>query len=128
MSASVGHSSYSLRLHERAIRDIESAFVRLSELTSLENAFEWRNGLKVCIAGLATNPRKYAIVRERFHMEVRQVTFARKGSWSVHRVIYTVLDEDEPAYDTNTVVILHIRHASSRPISAKGAQNLEAER
>ena len=74
-------------------------------------------GLKETIAGLSTRPRRYSVVPERFRREVRHALYHRPGSQSVYRILFTITGEQESSEDAPTVTILHVRHASSRPIT-----------
>src|SRR5436853_3180747 len=86
---------YALRLQERAIRDITAAYVRMADLISLKVANEWRDGLRDAIAGLATNPRRYPRVPEKFKREVRHLIFRRTGSKAAYRVLFAITDAEE---------------------------------
>ena len=117
---------YAIRLQERAVRDITAAYVRMEELVSLKVADDWRDGLKIAIAGLATNPRRFSPVPERFHREVRHLLYRRRGSRAAHRVLYTISSEEHQAPEPPTVTILHVRHAAMRPISRAQARQIES--
>ena len=112
---------------ERAVRDINIAYVRFAELTTPDIADAWRNGLKEAIAGLATNPRRYPLVPERFRRKVRHIVYRRQGSKTAYRILFTITGEEEASQDAPTVTILHVRHAASRPISRTQAREIEAQ-
>lgn len=118
---------YALRLQERAVRDINIAYVRFAELVSADIADEWRVGIQEAIAGLATNPRRYPRVPERFQREVRHALYRRPGSRTAYRILFTITGEEEGSQDAPTVTILHVRHASSRPITRTQARQIEAQ-
>ncbi len=118
---------YALRLQERAIRDINSAFVRFAEMISLDVAKQWRKGVREAISGLSTHPRRCPLVPERFQGEVRQLLYRRPGSKTAYRIVFSITGEQMHSSDAPTVSILHVRHAAGRPITRKEAQQLEAE-
>ena len=109
--------AYVLRLHERAVRDINAAYVRLAELVSPDVADQWQDGLQGAIASLATKPRRCPLVPERFTREVRQLLYRRHGSQTAYRILFTITGEQAQSPDPPTVTILHIRHASARAIT-----------
>lgn len=119
--------TYALRLHERAVRDINAAFVRLAEMVSEEHAYLWRDGLRNAIASVAARPRRFPLARERFRREVRQLLYARVGSKTTYRILFTITGETADSLEAPTVTILHIRHASARPITRNKAREIDSE-
>ena len=119
--------TYALRLHERAVRDINAAFVRFSELGSFDVADQWRDELREAISSLATNPRRCPLAPERFRREVRQLVYRRRGSRTAYRILFTITGEQAESEDAPTVTILHIRHASARPIPRSRTREIEAD-
>ena len=118
---------YALRLQERAIRDTNIAFVRLAETVSLDIAKQWRAGVREAIAGLSSNPRRYPLVTEKFTNEVRHILYRRPGSKAAYRIVFAITGETASSQDAPTVSILHVRHASARPITRKEARQIESE-
>lgn len=118
---------YALRFQERALRDIDAAFVRLAELTSDEIADEWRDGLREAIAGLAASPRRHPLAPERFRREVRHLLYQRPGSRVTYRVLFTVTGEEEGASEGPTVTILHLRHGAAKPLTRAEARQVEGQ-
>jgi plasmid stabilization system protein ParE len=117
--------TYVLRVQEHAARDINAAYVRLAELTSPENADEWQDGLRQAIASLATSPRRCPLVPEKFRHETRQLLYRRPGSQVAYRILFTIIGEQAQSPDPPTVIILHIRHASARPITRTQVREIE---
>ncbi|MBC7529371.1 MAG: type II toxin-antitoxin system RelE/ParE family toxin [Chthonomonadaceae bacterium] len=109
------------------MRDIESAYVRFADLVSAEVADKWRDGIQETIAGLAYNPRRYPRAPENFQREVRQIVYRRAGSKVAYRILFIVTGESEDSSDAPTVTILHVRHASSRPVTRTQARQIETE-
>ncbi len=118
---------YAIRLQERAIRDVTAAYVRMEELVSLKSADDWRDGLKISIAGLATSPRRYPLAPERFHREVRQILYRRGGSKTTYRILYNIALEETQAPEPPTVTVIHVRHAAMRPITRAQARQIESK-
>lgn len=118
---------YALRVHERALRDIDAARLRFTELVSEAVADEWLDGLRTAIADLAGNPRRYARVPERFRREVRHLVYRRLGSRVAYRVLFTITGEQEGSPEAPTVTILHVRHGAARPITRAEAREIEAD-
>ena len=119
--------SYALRLTERAQRDVDAATVHLIETTSPGAAVTWREGLYEALATLATFPHSHPSVPEQFRREVRQILYRRPGSRTAYRIQFTVVGEAVTAPDGPTVIILHVRHASARPITRTEIRAIERE-
>jgi plasmid stabilization system protein ParE len=120
-------ATYVLRIHERAVRDIDACVVRLAELASEEAAVAWRNGFREAISRLATNPRRCPLAPEAFRREVRQLVFGRTGRKITHRILFTISGERPDSADPPSVVILHVRHAAARPITRSEARRIESQ-
>ena len=103
---------YRIEISSIAEAEVDSAFLRLSQLISLTKANEWYSGLLQAIESLSQMPKRCTIARENdyFSIEIRQLLYG-KGRNS-YRILFTVLTEQ----DTSTVRILHIRHASQQTI------------
>ena len=108
---------YALRLQERAIRDINIAFVRFAEMVSPDIAKQWRKGIREAISGLSINPRRYPLVQEKFQGEVRQILYRRPGSKTAYRIVFSITGEETDSSEAPAVSILHVRHAAARPIT-----------
>jgi len=78
-SSSGNPVQYAVRLRERAIRDIDAAYVRFAEIVSEVAANEWRNELVQALATLATLRRRYPVAPGRFRQEVRQMVYSGPG-------------------------------------------------
>ena len=116
---------YAVRFQERAIRDLNAAYVEMAERVSLDAANVWRNGLSESIAGLATLPRRCPFAPEKFKREVRRLLYRRAGNNAAFYVLFTITGEQENALDPPTVTLLHIRHASARPLTKAEARQIE---
>lgn len=125
MSDEERSSAYVLRFQERALRDIDVAFVRLAELSGENIADAWRDGLREAIAGLAQNPRRCPRAPERFRREVCQLVYRRTPGGPAHRILFTITGEEPGSPDAPTVTILHIRHGARRPITGREAGEIE---
>ena len=106
---------YVVRLNERAINDINAAYVRIAEVVSESVANAWREGLADAMASLSIFPRSHPLASEKFRTEVRQLLYQRPGSQISYRILFTIIEDEGPAHDAPTVLILHIRHAAARP-------------
>ncbi len=111
---------YAIRVYEHATRDINEACVFLADSVSVEHANEWKKGLKDTIAGLSEFPRRCPLVTERFHREVRHFVYRH------YRVIFTIINEDDFSEDPPTVMIMHLRHSASRPLTRREIREIEA--
>jgi len=116
---------YSVRLQERALRDVDAAFVGLAEFASEAIAHAWRAGLSEVVSGLAENPRRHPRVPEHFLREVRQALYRRPGSRVAYRILFTLTGEEADALEGPTVTVFHVRHASARSITRTEARELE---
>ena len=118
---------YALRLQERAIRDINIAFVRFAETVDPDIARQWRKGVREAISGLSANPRRYPLVPEKFQGEVRHILYRRTGSSSAYRIVFSITGEEADSDDAPTVSIIHVRHAAARPMTRKEARQIESQ-
>lgn len=103
---------YRIEISSVAESEADSAFLKLSQVTSPQKASQWYSGLLQAIESLSQMPKRCPLARENkyFSQEIRQLLYGR-GRDS-YRVLFTILDEQ----DTSTVRILHIRHSSRRTI------------
>jgi plasmid stabilization system protein ParE len=119
--------TYALRFTERAQRDLDAATIHFAETASPEVAVAWREGLYKALESLATFPRRCSPAPERFRREIRQMLYRRTGSQTTYRILFGFAGEEETSPDAPTVIILHIRHASARPITHTQARTIEVE-
>jgi plasmid stabilization system protein ParE len=119
---------YAIRFSERARGDIAEAWERMAELTDEETADEWETALIEEVGKLATFPNGYPAIAEarRFPgSTVRQMLHRRTtSSTAVYRVVFVVQEGREGNQDGPVVSVIHVRHASRRPITASEAAEL----
>ena len=118
---------FAVRIGERALRDIDAAYVRFAEIASEAIAHEWRVSLLDAIGGLATLPRRFPVASETFRQETRQMLYRRAHHSAAYRVLFGMRGEQADAQDAPTDVILHVRHAASRPLTRKEIREIEAQ-
>lgn len=119
--------NYALRFTERARRDIDAETVYIAETSSPEIAIVWREGLYDTVASLAILPRRCPLAREQFRCEVRQILYRRPGSRFAHRILFTFSGEEAVSSDAPTVILLHVRHSASRPLTKLQARAIESQ-
>lgn len=102
--------TYRIEISSVAEAEADSAFLRLSQVTSVAQASQWYSGLLKVIESLSTMPKRCKLARENeyFSQEIRQLFYGQ--SRNSYRILFTVLEE------TSTVRILHIRHSSQSVI------------
>ena len=118
---------YAIRITERAQRDINAATVHFGDTASPEIGAAWRTGLYEAISSLATLPRRCPVAPERFRSEVRQMQYRRAGSHVAYRILFRIEGEEANALDPPTVIIMHIRHASARPLTRTQIREIESQ-
>ncbi|WP_448570742.1 type II toxin-antitoxin system RelE/ParE family toxin [Trichothermofontia sp.] len=103
---------YQIEISSVAEAEADSAFLRLSQVTSPERASQWYSGLLQAIASLAQMPKRCPLARENdyFSQEIRQLLYG-KGR-TAYRILFTLLEGPEVAI----VRILHIRYATQRTL------------
>lgn len=103
---------YRIETSSVAEAEADSAFLRLSQVTSRMEASQWYSGLLQAIESLSQMPRRCSLARENqyFSQEIRQLIYGRGRN--AYRVLFTIFE----AQDRLTVRILHIRHASQQTI------------
>jgi plasmid stabilization system protein ParE len=103
---------YPIEISSVAEAEADTAFLRLSQQTSLAKASQWYSGLLQVIESLSQMPRRCSLARENkyFSQEIRQLLYGRGRN--SYRVLFTILEEQK----VPTVRILHIRHASQQTI------------
>jgi hypothetical protein len=96
------------------------------EKTDEAFAANWEEGLFMEICRLSHQPYKHDIAlleTRRLGRETRDVTYRPHRGGVAYRLFYTVVQsEGEPA----SMVIIHVRHGSRRPITAKEAASIRA--
>ena len=103
---------YHIEISTVAEAEADTAFLRLSQLTSPAKASQWYSGLLQVIESLSQMPRRCSLARENkyFSQEIRQLLYGRGRN--SYRVLFIILEEQH----VSTVRILHIRHASQQTI------------
>ena len=104
--------TYRTEISSVAQAEVDSIFLRISQVMSLEKAREWYDGLLKEIASLSSMPKRCALARENqyFSKEIRQLIYG-KGRNS-YRIIFAILESEE----VSTVRILRIRHAAQQTL------------
>lgn len=117
---------YAIRFRSRARREMSEARIRLAEITDREHAIAWYNGCLDAIALLADNPNRNPVAYESryFRGVVHSFAYRLTTRGVSYRVFYMIVDsvEDAPA-----VAILHIRHASRKPMTRAEAREIEKD-
>lgn len=120
-------TAYTVRLSECGIRDLEAIVYYLDETQGRTAALSWRQGLYGVIQGLAQNPRRFAVQIEesrKLKDEVRRELYrATPGGTAVYALFYFVQDTSD---DGPLVTVIHIRHASRKPITRAEAKEILA--
>jgi plasmid stabilization system protein ParE len=103
---------YRIETSSVAEAEADSAFLRLSQVTSPVEASQWYSGLLQAIESLSKMPKRCSLARENkyFSQEIRQLLYGRGRN--SYRVLFTIFE----GQDLSTVRILHIRHASQQTI------------
>jgi len=103
---------YRIEISSVAEAEADSAFLRMSQITSLEIASHWYEGLLKAIESLSQMPKRCLLARENkyFTKEIRQLLYGRGRN--SYRILFTILEGE----DISTIRILYIRHASQRVI------------
>jgi plasmid stabilization system protein ParE len=103
---------YRIEISSMAEEEADSAFLRLSQMTSPSSASQWYSGLFTAIESLSQMSKRCSLAQENKHFsqEIRQLLYG-KGR-NTYRILFTLLDNKE----TSTVRILHIRYGSQQTI------------
>ncbi|MES2463207.1 MAG: hypothetical protein V4671_21710 [Armatimonadota bacterium] len=117
---------YAVRLSPGAEREVAEATVRIADIADREDAgIEWYVGLKETAASLSENPRRFQVQADdsrRIGQEVRRLLYQRtKSSTHAYHLYYSVEDQGE---DGPRVTIIHVRHASRKPITRAEAKDI----
>ena len=121
---------YGVRLSEYGSRDLEAIVYHLDETQGRQAALAWRQGFYALIRGLAQNPRRFAVQQQESRKlgdEVRRELYQQTpGSAMVYAVFYFVQEAQDTSEDGPAVTIVHVRHASRRPMTRAEAKDIRA--
>ncbi|MEG5058143.1 type II toxin-antitoxin system RelE/ParE family toxin [Microcoleus sp. A2-C5] len=111
--------TYRIEISSVAQAEVDSIFLRISQVMSLEKAREWYDGLLNEIASLSSMPKRCPLAMENqyFSKEIRQLIYG-KGRNS-YRILFAIVESEE----VSTVRILRIRHAPQQTLG----ENLESD-
>jgi plasmid stabilization system protein ParE len=103
---------YQVEMSSVAEAEADRAFINLSQVTSIEQARIWYDGLLLAVRSLSTMPRRCSLAREsdNFSGELRQLLYGRGRN--CHRIIFSIVETDTVSF----VRILHVRHAAQQTI------------
>ena len=103
---------YQIDLSSVAEAEADRAFINLSQVTSIEQAKIWYDGLLLAVRSLSTMPRRCSLAREsdNFSGEIRQLLYGRGRN--CHRIIFSIVETDTMSF----VRILHVRNAAQQTI------------
>lgn len=103
---------YQIEISSVAEAEADSAFLRMSQVISLERARRWYEGLLRAIESLSEMPKRCPLARENdyFTQEIRQLLYGRGRN--SYRILFTVVEGEK----VSTVRILHIRHAAQQTL------------
>jgi plasmid stabilization system protein ParE len=103
---------YRIEISSVAEAQADSAFIRLSQVTSPVKASQWYSGLLQAIESLSQMPNRCPLARENeyFSQEIRLLLYGR--GHNLYRLFFTVLE----GQDLPTVRLLHVCHASQQTI------------
>ena len=118
---------YAVRFSAQADLDTTEALLRLAEITGDPTAaLAWRNRLVEEAGTLAKSPRRFAVndqASRRFKQETRRMLLRPRTGGAAYHVYYAVQDESG---DGPRILVLHVRHASRRPITLEEARRILA--
>ncbi len=119
---------YAVRLSEYAQRELERIVSDVLERAADEAmARACYQGMRAAIRGLSRNPRRFAVQPEesrKLKGEVRREIYRHKpGSSAVYYLFYTVEDDTD---DGPLVTVIHVRHASRKPLTHAEAKDIRA--
>jgi plasmid stabilization system protein ParE len=121
---------YAIRIAPRARREAMEAALWLAEQTGdADLAREWQRGLDSALATLATNPQRFVVLPRETRLfgigrDIRRLLYRRTPDSAAYLVFYTVAETSD---DGPRVSVIHIRHASRRPLTPKEARALREE-
>lgn len=102
--------SYRVEISSIAEAEVDSAFLRLSQVVSPEKARQWHQGLLKTIESLSEMPKRCPLARENkyFSQEIRQILYG--SSRNTYRILFTVIEDIE----VPTVQIFHVRYGTQQ--------------
>lgn len=103
---------YRIEVSSIAETEADTAFLQISQTTSIEKARHWQANLLKAIESLAQMPRRCPLSRENqyFSQEIRQLIYGEGRR--AYRILFTILENE----DASTVRIFHLRHATQLPL------------
>lgn len=103
---------YRIEISSVAEAEADSAFLRLSQVTSPTRASQWYSGLLQAIESLSQMPKRRSLARENecFSQEIWQLLYG-KGRNS-YRILFTILEGQE----MSIVRILHIHRGTQQTL------------
>ncbi|WP_026733507.1 type II toxin-antitoxin system RelE/ParE family toxin [Fischerella sp. PCC 9605] len=104
---------YGIEISSVAEAEADSAFLRISQVTSAERASQWYAGLLRAIESLSTMPKRCPLARENeyFSNEIRQLLYGQGRN--SYLILFTIVEGE----DISTVRILHVRHAAQQTLA-----------
>lgn len=104
--------SFQVEISSVAKAEADAAFLRIAQLTSVEQGQEWYSDLIRAINSLSVMPSRCSLARENqyFSQEVRQLLYGRGKN--TYRILFTILEIDT----VPTVRVLRIRYGSRQTI------------
>ncbi len=119
-------TTYAIRIHRKAAADIEEAYQELAAFSGEEFANDWQDGLWETISTLATLPKRRPLADENrlFQNDVWAHSYRLRKSHIMHHIFFEVVEESE---DAPYIYVLHIRHASRKPMTRAEAREIEKD-
>ena len=121
---------YAVRFSPLAEREIAEATSRIADIAEDEQiAREWYALLKKEAGKLSESPRRFQVQSEesrKIGAEVRRILYQRTKSGSsthTYHLYYVIADQGD---DGPLVQIIHVRHASRKPITRAEAKDIRA--
>ena len=104
--------TFTVRITERAAREICDAAAWWARERSIDEAERWYQGIRGAIAGLGTLARRCAVIADQAGLkyETREFHYG-SGSTPTHRVIFAIVGEQ--------VVVLTVRHFARGPLDSE---------
>ncbi len=120
-------TSYAIRISAQANRDIVEAAAWLTDLIDQALVMQWSEGLLSEVGALSETARQSAVCEREsrlFGGEIRRLIYRRtESSTAAYHIFYRV---EETGQDGPVVRVLHVRHATRRPLSADEARDILA--
>lgn len=113
-----------IRCTQGAIRDIVVAWSRFAESADQDIADAWESGSKTEIGKLAQYPQRFSESEaDVFSVPVRRMMYRRTRRSAAYFVCFTLRTSPE---DAPTLLVMHIRHTTQRPMTRKEAREIES--